>query len=727
MYEKFIVSLQHFLLGLMLLKTIAFVLTITVTFVLIIYLPFVGAQTLPQSYYISVPYHHQIRGYYCGPAALEMIFDFYGPDVHQLEIGEVARTTPDGTFTFDMIRAAHFSNLSTSVGRALSGNITGYTARKLGYAAFEYWGMTMEELKSLIAEGYPIVVLTPWHYRVAVGYNSTYVTFQDSYWGEMLNMTYDDFLQQWTSQGSWGLFVSPWDVKVSIPRNVSPESVFNVTATITYPAPPPFSTTQYPASSSNATLTLPAGLSLVPGETATKTIGTGNLAAGESGTVSWMVKADSLGAYTVFVEAEGEVSGFVPPLESYPQYDYEDRIGGSGKGIIAVTSTLDETPASTVDDYDGSWRNRDFYINLTATDILSGVFETYYRINDGRVKTVSEDGQPLINVQGDNGKLEYWSEDWAGNEEEPHHVVTGIKLDKSPPWAEAGPDLTVAEDAWVFFNGSASGDNIGITDYVWDFTDTEPKTLRGDQPAYIFANPGVYTVSLKVTDAAGNYAVDSFKVTVRDVTPPKAEAGPDQTVNEDTLVTFDSSGSEDNVGIVRYSWTFMDQFIPQTLTGPNPTYTFEQPGTYIITLSVTDAAGKWTQDTVVITVLDVTKPVANAGQNQTVRMGEAVIFDASGSRDNVGIISCEWDFGDETTSTEITTEHTYSYPGTYTVTLTVRDAAGNVETRLITITVLFNETYLFLIAGAIAIVIGMAVVYRRAHRARAREQEKEVL
>src|SRR5207245_7457229 len=39
-----------------------------------------------------------------------------------------------------------------------------------------------------------------------------------------------------------------------------------------------------------------------------------------------------------------------------------------------------------------------------------------------------------------------------------------------------------------------------------------------------------------------------------DGTPPIANAGPDQTVNEDTPVAFDGSGSTDNVGIVNYTW-----------------------------------------------------------------------------------------------------------------------------------------------------------------------------
>lgn len=93
----------------------------------------------------------------------------------------------------------------------------------------------------------------------------------------------------------------------------------------------------------------------------------------------------------------------------------------------------DLVPPITSDDYDGTWHNSDFTITLTATDHESGVEETYYRINNGQVKAVSVDGQPLITTESANNTLEYWSVDNVGNEELPHKVLTGIKLDKTVP------------------------------------------------------------------------------------------------------------------------------------------------------------------------------------------------------------------------------------------------------------------------------------------------------
>lgn len=196
---------------------------------------------------------------------------------------------------------------------------------------------------------------------------------------------------------------------------------------------------------------------------------------------------------------------------------------------------------------------------------------------------------------------------------------------------------------------------------------------------------GSHTVVVYANDTSGNMGASNIVLFTIDATPPVANAGTDQEVNEDTSVAFDGSDSFDNIGIAAFTWTFTGA-TAKTSTGVAPTYTFSTPSVYIVTLNVTDSAGNWATDTVTITVLDITKPIANAGDDQTVDVGATVTFDGSASADNVGVTHYEWDFGDGATETGITTTHTYSSPGTYTVTLTVKDAADNVATHSITIT-----------------------------------------
>jgi parallel beta-helix repeat protein len=95
---------------------------------------------------------------------------------------------------------------------------------------------------------------------------------------------------------------------------------------------------------------------------------------------------------------------------------------------------IDNTQPTTTNDYDGSWHTADFAINLTAYDDISSVKATCYKINGASaISNVSANGQPGINTEGANNTLEYWSIDGLSNEEKPHHNLTDIKLDKTPP------------------------------------------------------------------------------------------------------------------------------------------------------------------------------------------------------------------------------------------------------------------------------------------------------
>lgn len=70
-------------------------------------------------------------------------------------------------------------------------------------------------------------------------------------------------------------------------------------------------------------------------------------------------------------------------------------------------------------------------------------------------------------------------------------------------------------------------------------------------------------------------------------------------------------------------------------------------------------------------------PIADAGSDKTVSIGESVSFSGAGSNDPDGsIVSYAWNFGDGATGSGITPTHTYTSTGNKIVTLTVTDNQG---------------------------------------------------
>ena len=79
---------------------------------------------------------------------------------------------------------------------------------------------------------------------------------------------------------------------------------------------------------------------------------------------------------------------------------------------------------------------------------------------------------------------------------------------------------------------------------------------------------------------------------------------------------------------------------------------------------------------------DTEAPIADAGPDRTVALGQTVPFDGSDSSDDVGIVEWEWSLTYAGQSLRFGGEYalfTFERAGRYQVTLTVYDAAGNMD------------------------------------------------
>jgi len=269
-------------------------------------------------------------------------------------------------------------------------------------------------------------------------------------------------------------------------------------------------------------------------------------------------------------------------------------------------------------------------------------------------------------------------------------------LDVTPPVARVRDDVTIDQFETLVLDGTSSTDNEAVVNWTWSITGVgDDLVLYGPVTECSFGSVGYYDVLLTVTDAYGNNASASFTVTVSDAEPPTVVIGEDKEIETGDTVDLDGSGSTDNVGISKYTWTFVYNGIDVEKSGPSISYRFDQEGKYTITLTVEDMAGNSASDSLVVTVVtpfrDTEPPQALAGDDVTIDQHAKVALDASSSIDNVGITSFSWHIagGDvDTTLDGTSTEFTFDAVGEYTVTLTVSDAAGNTATDDLTVTVL---------------------------------------
>ncbi len=281
------------------------------------------------------------------------------------------------------------------------------------------------------------------------------------------------------------------------------------------------------------------------------------------------------------------------------------------------------------------------------------------------------------------------------NDTSENFIITEMQnrtvIDNDDPIALAGEDITIDQHENTLFNGTFSSDNVAIINYTWSFFYNGEKLIYyGSEVPITFDSAGENNVTLKIIDEAGNSDTDYLIVTVRDITPPVAEAGDDFVIDQGQLVNFNGSGSYDNVLLVNYTWTIIFGNVTQRFSGLTPSFTFDKPGMYHIKLNITDSAGNWHSDHLNVTVRDSTPPVAQAGEDITIEEGDTVVLNGTGSKDNVGILTYTWRFIYDGAEKELNgplANFSFLIPGNYTIILTVEDAMSNIGTDVVKVQV----------------------------------------
>jgi len=162
--------------------------------------------------------------------------------------------------------------------------------------------------------------------------------------------------------------------------------------------------------------------------------------------------------------------------------------------------------------------------------------------------------------------------------------------------------------------------------------------------------------------------------------PPTADFTADV---DHRTVSFEGSWADPDGAVALYTWDFGDG---ETASGPSPNHTYAIQGTYTVTFTVTDDDGATGSVTKTVT----TKPNVAPVSQFTSSANELVVsFDGTGSSDPDGdIVGYSWSFGDGGLSTSATPTHTYTAPGTYSVSLAVEDDWGDITSLTKSITVI---------------------------------------
>lgn len=209
----------------------------------------------------------------------------------------------------------------------------------------------------------------------------------------------------------------------------------------------------------------------------------------------------------------------------------------------------------------------------------------------------------------------------------------------------------------IVFTDQSSVASGSITTYEWDFGDN--LTSNQPSPTHTYQTDGTYTVELTITTDIS--CVETFQTNVTVYAKPEADFTSIPGCLGDPTVFSDQSQINTPGNITLYEWDFGDS---NTSNQANPSNFYTSENTYNVELVTTSGDG--CVDTA-LAVIDVyPSPIVDVSVQAECTLDD-VQFMNNSSISSGSIDQYDWDFGDNSTSSQVAPTHVYTAPSTYTV------------------------------------------------------------
>ena len=275
-----------------------------------------------------------------------------------------------------------------------------------------------------------------------------------------------------------------------------------------------------------------------------------------------------------------------------------------------------------------------------------------------------------------------------------HNIPPEAKIDSPAEGDEFTTDDVVMFDA----SSSYDQDDDNLT-FLW--TSDLDGLLGSGVVLNTNLSEGKHEITLTVSDGFDGNSTDEVSVTVIRLRPNLEATITTQPVipvegqKVAVVATVRNTGDAPAIGVdvtvLLGDLIVKTEKIPQLPVGGNHLIKCEfnatEPGKHTVTVSFAHGGNF----TLRLTVKARDGPVAEAGNNVRIDLGGSVTFDGSESSSAGSIVSYLWDFGDRTNATGKRVTHVFAKAGTFTVTLTVTDDDGAVDTDTVTISVITPE------------------------------------
>ena len=343
-------------------------------------------------------------------------------------------------------------------------------------------------------------------------------------------------------------------------------------------------------------------------------------------------------------------------------------IVGNTESPLSQVVRIDDTDAVTTSDIDEAWQNGPVDVTLAATDTVSGVYATYYRLDGGADTTYTAPFQ--IGSEGTT-TVEYYSVDKRGNVESA--TSTMVRIDDTAPASSSDID-----EAWQ--SGPVTV-TLAATDNGYSGVQNTYYTIDGGAPEtytapFEIALEGTTTVEYWSVDIVGNTESPLSQVVRIDDTDAVTTSDIDEAwQNGPVDVTL---AATDTVSGVYATYYRLDGGADTTYTAP---FQIGSEGTTTVEYYSVDKRGNVESATSTMVRIDDTAPASSSDIDEAWQSGPVTVTLAATDNGYSGVQNTYYTIDGGAPET-YTAPFEIALEGTTTVEYWSVDIVGNTESPL---------------------------------------------
>ena len=346
----------------------------------------------------------------------------------------------------------------------------------------------------------------------------------------------------------------------------------------------------------------------------------------------------------------------------------------------SLQALLDVTPPNTTSNAPTNWQNQPINVTLNATDNLSGINHTTYRVNN---QTWINGTTILVNESGEH-LLEYYSIDNVGNQEPTKNTTVRVDL-QAPILNFTAPSTWQNTSFNITFNPY---DVLSGVNNSWMQQNNQTPTTN---TTLTIEEQGVHNVTLSATDNANNTNQTTIQARLDTTPPTTTDNAPSGWQNTNVTLFFNATDNLSGINHTTYrvnetSWT-------------NGTAVTLSDGNYTIEYYSIDNAGNQEETRNTTLLIDTTPPTittfsineTQAQANQTIRFDTQVTD--TNQLTNVTLLVDGVEQEMNNTGADAFSQTRNLPVGTYTALVTAWDVANNTAEETLSFTVYEQQTF----------------------------------